>query len=171
MPCPPPPPPAYWQVRDLAARSQARKNKDKADDDSSAAVNQPQRWSDYTVEFHFPEPSELAPPLIQLIDVDFKYPSRWEGERGGLAIGVGGGEGRVGGIRPCSLPNAEKGSWGQTAGGSLLSNAWPPSCIKWKCPNTPCQTSKPSLGTDEGLLLGGDISALSSPLCQRRSHS
>ena len=92
----PSPPPAYWQVRDLAARSQARKNKDKADDDSSAAVNQPQRWSDYTVEFHFPEPSELAPPLIQLIDVDFKYPSRWEGERGGLAIGVCGGEGRGG---------------------------------------------------------------------------
>ena len=28
------------------------------------------------VEFHFPEPTELPPPLIQAIDVDFKYPGR-----------------------------------------------------------------------------------------------
>ncbi len=69
--------PMFVQVRDAAARQQAKRNKDKADDDTSANVNQPQRWSDYTVEFHFPEPTELPPPLIQLIDVDFKYPSRY----------------------------------------------------------------------------------------------
>ncbi len=36
------------------------------------------------MEFHFPEPTELPPPLIQLIDVDFKYPGRCvlEGPRG-----------------------------------------------------------------------------------------
>lgn len=62
----------------MAAKQQARRNKDKADDDTSASASQPQRWSDYTVEFHFPEPTELAPPLIQLIDVDFKYPNRCE---------------------------------------------------------------------------------------------
>ncbi len=28
------------------------------------------------VEFHFPPPSELPPPLIQMIDVEFKYPGR-----------------------------------------------------------------------------------------------
>ncbi len=28
------------------------------------------------VKFHFPEPTELVPPLIQLIDVSFKYPGR-----------------------------------------------------------------------------------------------
>ena len=28
------------------------------------------------VKFHFPEPTELVPPLIQLIDVDFQYPGR-----------------------------------------------------------------------------------------------
>ncbi|KAL6216491.1 hypothetical protein ACLB2K_009714 [Fragaria x ananassa] len=33
-------------------------------------------WSDYSVEFHFPEPSELTPPLLQLIDVSFSYPNR-----------------------------------------------------------------------------------------------
>lgn len=36
----------------------------------------PRKWHDYTVHFEFPEPTELAPPLIQLLDVDFKYPGR-----------------------------------------------------------------------------------------------
>ncbi len=63
-------------MRDSAAKTQARKNRDMNDDDSAAQSNQPKKWSDYTVEFHFPEPTELNPPLIQLIDVDFKYPNR-----------------------------------------------------------------------------------------------
>jgi len=36
----------------------------------------PKKWADYTVHFAFPEPPELNPPLIQLTDVDFKYPGR-----------------------------------------------------------------------------------------------
>ncbi|GAX85748.1 hypothetical protein CEUSTIGMA_g13163.t1 [Chlamydomonas eustigma] len=76
------------KVRDAAARQQARRNKDKADDDSTANANQPQRWSDYTVEFHFPEPTELPPPLIQLIDVDFKYPNRDDFGLQGVNMGV-----------------------------------------------------------------------------------
>ncbi len=28
------------------------------------------------VKFHFPEPTELVPPLIQLMDVSFQYPGR-----------------------------------------------------------------------------------------------
>ena len=31
---------------------------------------------DYTVEFHFPEPTKLTPPLLQLIEVSFSYPNR-----------------------------------------------------------------------------------------------
>ncbi len=45
-------------------------------DDSNAAAEAPRRWSDYTVFFEFPEPTELQPPLIQLNDVSFKYPGR-----------------------------------------------------------------------------------------------
>lgn len=63
------------KVKEMGAKNQAKKNQSKADDDSTT-TSQPQRWSDYTVAFHFPEPSELPPPLIQLIDVDFKYPNR-----------------------------------------------------------------------------------------------
>ena len=36
----------------------------------------PSRWHDYTVRFEFPEPTELPPPLLQLMDVHFKYPGR-----------------------------------------------------------------------------------------------
>ena len=45
-------------------------------DDSNAATEAPKRWSDYTVQFEFPEPTELPPPLIQLNDVSFQYPGR-----------------------------------------------------------------------------------------------
>lgn len=34
------------------------------------------RDQDYVVSFHFPQPSELAPPLLQLLDVEFQYPGR-----------------------------------------------------------------------------------------------
>eukprot|EP00882_Tetradesmus_deserticola_P034789 GHRQ01040061.1.p1 GENE.GHRQ01040061.1~~GHRQ01040061.1.p1 ORF type:complete len:160 (-),score=43.71 GHRQ01040061.1:49-528(-) len=65
------------------AQRQAKKRGGKAgepiDDAGSSASNAPQKWSDYSVAFHFPEPTELPPPLMQLIDVDFKYPG--EGER------------------------------------------------------------------------------------------
>mmetsp|Transcript_28799 Transcript_28799/g.52898 ORF Transcript_28799/g.52898 Transcript_28799/m.52898 type:complete len:685 (-) Transcript_28799:233-2287(-) len=73
------------KVRDNAAKNAAqkgasgKKGKKGGEDEGSAAANassQPQKWSDYSVEFHFPNPTELAPPLIQLIDVDFKYPNR-----------------------------------------------------------------------------------------------
>ncbi|PHT46240.1 ABC transporter F family member 4 [Capsicum baccatum] len=36
----------------------------------------PQKWRDYRVEFHFPEPTELTPPLLLLIEVSFSYPNR-----------------------------------------------------------------------------------------------
>lgn len=42
----------------------------------------------FQVEFHFPEPSELPPPLIQIIDVDFKYPGRDDFGLQGVNIGI-----------------------------------------------------------------------------------
>ncbi|KAM3374717.1 hypothetical protein P3S68_013431 [Capsicum galapagoense] len=36
----------------------------------------PQKWRVYRVEFHFPEPTELTPPLLLLIEVSFSYPNR-----------------------------------------------------------------------------------------------
>jgi ABC-type Mn2+/Zn2+ transport system ATPase subunit len=48
----------------------------------------PQRWSDYTVSFSFPEPTELPPPLMQLVDAGFSYPGREDFGLEGLNIGV-----------------------------------------------------------------------------------
>lgn len=67
------------QIKATAAKNTSKKNKNHPIDDagaSTAYVNLPQKWTDYQVEFHFPTPTELPPPLIRAIDVDFKYPGR-----------------------------------------------------------------------------------------------
>ena len=46
------------------------------------------RWSDYEVKFDFPEPTELPPPLLQLIDVSFQYPTKKEFKLDGVNVGV-----------------------------------------------------------------------------------
>ncbi|RLN42814.1 ABC transporter F family member 4 [Panicum miliaceum] len=56
------------------AAKEAAKNKGKGknaadDDDDQKQVAVPQKWRDYSVEFHFPEPTELTPPLLQLIEL------------------------------------------------------------------------------------------------------
>lgn len=60
------------------------------DDDAGDAgdASAPRKWNDYTVNFTFPEPTELQPPLIQLTDANFKYPTRDDFGLKGLNIGV-----------------------------------------------------------------------------------
>ncbi|EFJ21885.1 ATP-binding cassette transporter, subfamily F, member 3, SmABCF3 [Selaginella moellendorffii] len=73
---------AIDKVKDRAKFAAAKEAKSRgktkagaaAEDD--AVVEKPRKWRDYTVEFHFPEPTELTPPLMQLIDVQFSYPNR-----------------------------------------------------------------------------------------------
>ena len=62
------------KVEKSAKVKQARKQKQSAEDDKQADA--PRQWTDYTVKFEFPEPTELPPPLLQLIDASFKYPNR-----------------------------------------------------------------------------------------------
>lgn len=54
----------------------------------AAAADAPRQWNDYTVHFEFPEPTELPPPLLQLIDADFKYPGREDFGMKNMNIGV-----------------------------------------------------------------------------------
>ncbi|CAL4962814.1 unnamed protein product [Urochloa decumbens] len=61
------------------AMSKAEKTKGKGknasnDHDDQKSVTVPQRWHDYCVRFHFPEPTELARPLLQLVEAGFSYP-------------------------------------------------------------------------------------------------
>ena len=45
------------------------------DDDGRGEAAAPTRWNDYSVQFHFPTPTELTTPLISLTDCHFKYPN------------------------------------------------------------------------------------------------
>uniref|UniRef100_A0A0A8YXR4 ABC transporter domain-containing protein n=1 Tax=Arundo donax TaxID=35708 RepID=A0A0A8YXR4_ARUDO len=75
------------------AAKEAAKNKGKGkstadDDDDQKQVAVPQKWRDYSVEFHFPEPTELTPPLLQLIEVGFSYPDRPDFKLSGVDVGI-----------------------------------------------------------------------------------
>lgn len=64
--------------KDAKAKHPKSKRERQVDTPSSSSTsnNQPRKWTDYAVEFHFPTPTELPPPLIQARDVSFKYPGR-----------------------------------------------------------------------------------------------
>uniref|UniRef100_A0A6T6CA71 Probable ATP-dependent transporter ycf16 n=1 Tax=Compsopogon caeruleus TaxID=31354 RepID=A0A6T6CA71_9RHOD len=71
------------------------KKKKSAMKDGMAAVediedrkDEPVRWSDYVVRFHFPEPTELPAPLLQIIDGEFQYPGREDFALKNLNVGV-----------------------------------------------------------------------------------
>ncbi|KAI3918372.1 hypothetical protein MKX01_041692 [Papaver californicum] len=66
---------AIERVKLIAKKESESKAKGKVDEDEPM-VEAPKKWKDYGVEFHFPEPTELTPPLMQLIDVNFSYPNR-----------------------------------------------------------------------------------------------
>jgi len=77
----------------FAAAKLAAKKSGNADGQSSASTVEsnaviPTRWADYSVKFEFPEPTELPHPLLQLIDVEFEYPSRADFKMERLNLGV-----------------------------------------------------------------------------------
>lgn len=64
------------------------KGKGKTADDDEQPAEAPRRWRDYSVEFHFPEPTELTPPLLQLIEVSFSYPGREDFRLSDVDVGI-----------------------------------------------------------------------------------
>lgn len=73
----------------FAASKEASKNKSKGKvDEDEPLPDAPQKWRDYTVEFHFPEPTELTPPLLQLIEVSFSYPNREDFRLSNVDVGI-----------------------------------------------------------------------------------
>jgi hypothetical protein len=98
-----------------AARPLPQKKKGKVEAEAPAGSDQPRKWNDYTVEFHFPEPTELQPPLIQV-----RGPAR--GCRGGGGGGGGGVQGVLDGrvqAIACCCAAAHSG-----AGGRLYLRRW-----------------------------------------------
>ncbi|GMH15944.1 hypothetical protein Nepgr_017785 [Nepenthes gracilis] len=74
----------------FAAAKEASRNKakGKVNDDDEPLQEAPRKWRDYTVEFHFPEPTELTPPLLQLIEVSFSYPNREDFKLSNVDVGI-----------------------------------------------------------------------------------
>uniref|UniRef100_A0A0C9RI79 TSA: Wollemia nobilis Ref_Wollemi_Transcript_18747_2680 transcribed RNA sequence n=1 Tax=Wollemia nobilis TaxID=56998 RepID=A0A0C9RI79_9CONI len=64
------------------------KGKGKTADDDEQPAEAPKKWRDYSVEFHFPEPTELTPPLLQLIEVSFSYPGREDFRLSNVDVGI-----------------------------------------------------------------------------------
>ncbi|XP_044486559.1 ABC transporter F family member 4-like [Mangifera indica] len=72
-----------------AAAKEASKNKAKGKvDEDEPRAEAPKKWRDYSVEFHFPEPTELTPPLLQLIEVSFSYPNREDFRLSNVDVGI-----------------------------------------------------------------------------------
>ncbi|CAE6076259.1 unnamed protein product [Arabidopsis arenosa] len=81
------------KVKDRAKFTAAKeasksKAKGKALDEEGPAPEAPRKWRDYNVEFHFPEPTELTPPLLQLIEVSFSYPNRPDFRLSNVDVGI-----------------------------------------------------------------------------------
>ncbi|RWW19753.1 hypothetical protein GW17_00016168 [Ensete ventricosum] len=71
-----------------ASKAAKSKAKGKVEDDDAPPPEVPKRWRDYSVEFHFPEPTELTPPLLQLIEVSFSYPNREDFRLSDVDVGI-----------------------------------------------------------------------------------
>ncbi|XP_023543438.1 ABC transporter F family member 4-like [Cucurbita pepo subsp. pepo] len=73
----------------FAAAKEASKNKSKGKvNEDDPLPEAPRKWRDYSVEFHFPEPTELTPPLLQLIEVSFSYPNREDFRLSNVDVGI-----------------------------------------------------------------------------------
>ncbi|EOY32880.1 General control non-repressible 4 [Theobroma cacao] len=73
----------------FAAAKEAAKNKGKGKiDEDEPPAEAPKKWRDYSVEFHFPEPTELMPPLLQIINVSFSYPNRKDFRLSDVDLGI-----------------------------------------------------------------------------------
>ncbi|KAL4318357.1 hypothetical protein GQ457_18G005510 [Hibiscus cannabinus] len=73
----------------FAAAKEAAKNKGKGKvDEDEHPADAPKKWRDYSVEFHFPEPTELTPPLLQIINVSFSYPNREDFKLSDVDLGI-----------------------------------------------------------------------------------
>lgn len=72
----------------VATKAAKSKSKGKVEDDDAPPPEAPQRWRDYSVVFHFPEPTELTPPLLQLIEVSFSYPNREDFRLSNVDVGI-----------------------------------------------------------------------------------
>nr|POE64662.1 abc transporter f family member 4 [Quercus suber] len=76
------------QAKHNAAKEEVKNKKKGKVDEDEPLPEAPKKWKDYSVEFHFPEPTELTPPLLQLIEVSFSYPNREDFRLSNVDVGI-----------------------------------------------------------------------------------
>ncbi|KAJ4779218.1 ABC transporter F family member 4 [Rhynchospora pubera] len=72
----------------VAIKSGNKAQQDKVKGQALLKTAKSKKWRDYSVEFHFPEPTELTPPLLQLIEVGFSYPNRPDFKLQNVDVGI-----------------------------------------------------------------------------------
>ncbi|KAI3826067.1 hypothetical protein L1987_00109 [Smallanthus sonchifolius] len=76
------------QQEKVKVKVKVKEAKKKSKDEDEEIPEAPRKWRDYAVEFHFPEPTELTPPLLQLIEVSFSYPEREDFRLSDVDVGI-----------------------------------------------------------------------------------
>ncbi|PON36812.1 P-loop containing nucleoside triphosphate hydrolase [Trema orientale] len=82
-----------FEIYDKQIKAAKRSGNQAQHDKVKDRVKAPQKWQDYSVKFHFPEPTELTPPLLQLIEVSFSYPNREDFRLSNVDVGINMGPG------------------------------------------------------------------------------
>ncbi|PNX95846.1 ABC transporter F family member 4-like protein [Trifolium pratense] len=73
----------------FAAAKEASKSKSKGKgNEDEAQVEVPHKSSDYSVTFHFPETTQLTPPLLNVENVSFVYPNREDFRLSDVDVGI-----------------------------------------------------------------------------------
>lgn len=75
-------------AKNKANKKEKRSGKNMEQNTAAGLDAGPRQWNDYTVKFEFPDPTELTPPLLQLMDAAFKYPGREDFGLANLNIGI-----------------------------------------------------------------------------------
>ncbi|KAI3995266.1 hypothetical protein MKX01_032068 [Papaver californicum] len=60
----------------------------KVDEESKLLTTPQKRWTGYSVMFHFPEPTKLRAPLLQLINVHFNYANMNDFRLSNVDVGI-----------------------------------------------------------------------------------
>eukprot|EP00898_Chlorokybus_atmophyticus_P002690 jgi/Chlat1/3421/Chrsp23S00273 len=76
------------QASEKRAKSAKSKKGAQEEDEDDTAAEPVKKWQDYMVKFSFPQPTELPPPLMQLLDVAFSYPGREDFAMKDINVGV-----------------------------------------------------------------------------------
>lgn len=69
-------------------KQQRKRGQDMGGDEDANQPRAPRKWNDYSVKFHFPEPTDIGSVPIQMNDVEFEYPGRTDFSMKKINLGI-----------------------------------------------------------------------------------